>query len=439
MAAWRTLGVLTGLLVFQSVGFAQSYTLTEIPKTGECFRYTLDTTVTGMLKIPTDGKQIPIKLAVTGKHAFTQRTLMVKDDAITRTARSYEKAETTVAVGTDNSKQALRSDRQLIIAQQGDAGIVCYSIAGPLTREEKDLVSDHLDTLRLTSILPTKAVDLDEKWTLSNPTAQMLCSFEGLISHDLQARVSEVKDGAAIVRIEGKASGIELGAMVNVEIDATLSYALLPKRITSLEWKRRDVRDSGPANPPSELETTVKLTRTVLENEPKDLSDSSLVSVPTNMDIPGPLAQLSLKDPKGRYSMMHARDWHVVSASDSHLVMRLIDRGDLIAQGTITTWRKAEPGKHLSGEEFKQIVNSQPGWELEEQVDDGEIPTDDGRWLYRITGKGMVNGLKVVQTFYCLADKDGNQLLITFTMKPTHSTKIGTRDVALVNAIEFVK
>ena len=45
----------------------------------------------------------------------------------------------------------------------------------------------------------------------------------------------------------------------------------------------------------------------------------------------------------------------------------------------------------------------------------------------------------MVQNFYVVASADGDQMILTFTMRPASATRIGTRDVALVNAIEFPK
>jgi hypothetical protein len=45
----------------------------------------------------------------------------------------------------------------------------------------------------------------------------------------------------------------------------------------------------------------------------------------------------------------------------------------------------------------------------------------------------------VIQTYFLLAGANGDQVAVTFTMKPGNAAKIGTRDLALVNAIEFAK
>ena len=65
----------------------------------------------------------------------------------------------------------------------------------------------------------------------------------------------------------------------------------------------------------------------------------------------------------GQLARFYARDWQTVSKSDEHLVLRLMERGDFVAQLTITPWTRAEKGKHLTADEFRQAMSQTPGWE----------------------------------------------------------------------------
>jgi hypothetical protein len=151
------------------------------------------------------------------------------------------------------------------------------------------------------------------------------------------------------------------------------------------------------------------------------------------------LAGLRHSDPKGRYSLVHPRDWHVTGQTDSHLVLRLLDRGEFAAQATISVWRKVEPGQHTPAEEFKRAVANAPGWTTTRVIADGEVPAGAGRWLYRLTAEGKMDEVPVVQTFYLLAGPQGNQVAVTLAVKPEKVKGLGTRDLDLVNAIEFGK
>jgi hypothetical protein len=149
------------------------------------------------------------------------------------------------------------------------------------------------------------------------------------------------------------------------------------------------------------------------------------------------MTALRYADPKGRYQFVYPRDWHITGQADPHLVLRLIDKGEFITQATVSVWKKAEPGKHATADEFKKLVAELPGWTVEQVIEDAELPTDAGRWLYRVTAVGKMQDLPVVQSFHLLAGPQGDQIVVTFAMKPEKVKAVGTRDAGLVNAIEF--
>ena len=106
-------------------------------------------------------------------------------------------------------------------------------------------------------------------------------------------------------------------------------------------------------------------------------------------------------------------------------------------QQTVSVWKKSEPGRHATAEEFKKAVSESPGWVVGRVIEDAELPTDGGRWLYRLMAEGRMENLPVIQSFHLLAGPRGDQVVVTFAMKPEKVKAVGTRDVGLVNAIEF--
>ena len=96
--------------------------------------------------------------------------------------------------------------------------------------------------------------------------------------------------------------------------------------------------------------------------------------MPEGTEPPDPMLQLIHRDGKARFAITYDRDWQMAGVTPEHLILRLMDRGDWVAQATVTPWTKAEAGKHLSAEEFKQAMDETPGWEAEEVQEDGEMP-----------------------------------------------------------------
>src|SRR5262249_53649060 len=149
-----------------------------------------------------------------------------------------------------------------------------------------------------------------------------------------------VQDGVAVFTLSGTTTGIDTGALVTAKIEATGRYDQKAKRVVSLEWKQKDERGQGPASPAMATERTVTGTRQPIE-QPDSLTDVALVSVPSDEKVPPPMLFLDYRDPQGRFSLLHGREWYITSETKEHMTLRLMDRGDFVAQVTITPWTNA--------------------------------------------------------------------------------------------------
>src|SRR5262249_55492077 len=151
-----------------------------------------------------------------------------------------------------------------------------------------------------------------------------------------------------------------------------------------LTWEQNDDRAQGPATPATEVKAVITLKRTPITDEPKELNAEARAKVPADGKVPPLLVHLRYADPEGRYQFVYPRDWHIVGRTKDHLVLRLLDKGEFAAQAAITTWKKAEVGKHTDPAEFKKSLAQVPGWVVESVLEEGIVPTEAGRWLYRV-------------------------------------------------------
>jgi hypothetical protein len=437
MAAWRTLGSLVVAFTVAGTGRAQTYTLIEKPQAGDCLQVHIEMALTGDMTVTKDKQRQTIKLKAMATHDFPERLLAAGANGIgQKVARVYEAARATIATGDERSERTLRADRNLIIAQR-HPDLLVYAPAGPLTREELELTSEHFDTLALAGLLPPKPVALQETWKIGNDVAQALCSFEGLTEQNLTGKLEKVEGDAALVSVTGTASGIDLGALVKLTIQATCKVEMKAHRITALEWKQKDERGQGPASPASTVEATTVMKRTPI-SQPPCLSDVALISVPPGFDVPATMTQLTYHhDAATPFDVVYGRDWQMTGQTREHCILRLLDRGDFVAQATITPWEKARPGEHMTPAAFKEAMARTPGWQQGDVVQEGDIPSDNGRWYYRISAPGTMDGVKVVQNFFLIANPTGDQLVVAFTMTPAQAEKLGTRDLSLVQGIDF--
>jgi hypothetical protein len=433
MVARRVLGVLALALAAEPAA-AQTIPLAEAVQPGDCFHIQLAMQLKGQMRVQKDGDPASLPLEASATHDFSERVLAVgKGGVIDRAARVYETARASILVNGDRLERSLRAERRLLAAQRTREGVLVYAPNGALLREEMELASEHLDTLSLPGLLPGGEVAVGATWKPADVAVQGLCGFEGLTGHTLQGKLDAVQDGVAVFSVAGTAGGIDGGALVKLTITASGRFDLKAKRIVALEWKQKDERGQGPVSPATNVETSWKVTRQVVP-QPAALSDVALVGVP-DKDVPESLLRLEYREPKGRFGLLLAREWQTVAQTAEHLVLRLMDRGDFVAQATLTTWTPAGKGKHLSPDEFKKAMGNTPGWEPDRELQAGEVPSD-GRWVYRLSVLGKLEGVEVLQNFYLIAAPEGEQVVVAVTLAPKQAEKLGARDLALVAGLE---
>lgn len=429
---------LVGTLVSAVPVSAQPINLTEKVAVGDRARFHIELDLKGNLLVVQEGTKQPIRLEAKARLAFAERVVAVSDGLASASARFYSDAVASAVVAGEKTDRKLPADRRVIVASRKPDGLVCFSPTVALTRDELDLVTEHFNPQCLPGLLPGKVVNIGDAWTPSDNAAQAACLFHGVIKNGLTGKLIAVKDGVATFTIEGAAEGIENGAKVTLAITASGTFDIATSRVQSLDWKQKDERELGAVNPASQVEVAVTLKRESLDALPMELNDGAIGKLPEG-DVAAKLTELRLSDPKGRYQITHARDWYVTGQTDTHLVMRLIAKGEFVAQATVMAWRKVDVGKHTPAEEFKKAVAIAPGWEQGKALAEGELPAGEGRWLYRTAFEGKIDGQPVVQTFYLLAGPQGDQVAVTVVAKPDKLRAVGTRDVDFVKAIEFGK
>ena len=183
------------------------------------------------------------------------------------------------------------------------------------------------------------------------------------------------------------------------------------------------------------MEIEISVGRKVIEL-PAELNDVALVSVPRDATPAGPMVYLEYRDPKGRFNLIHPRDWHLTAFTGDHTVLRLLDRGDYVAQVTVTPWTKAKKGEHLTPEQFKTAMNGTSSWKPEKELQSGEIPAADGKYVYRFSVQGQLDDVAVLQNFFLVAAPTGEQVVLTFTLPPKMADKLGARDLSMAASIE---
>jgi len=419
------------------VASAQTVKLGESLQAGEYHRYEIELAVSGKLKVGREGKPEALPLKAEAGHRFAERIESTDTNGgAGKVVRAYEKAKSTSVVAGEKSVRELAADRRLTVAARTETGTLHYSPLGPLAREELELVAEHFDTMALAGLLPNKEVKVGDTWALASEAAGQACQFEGLTKNELVGTLVSLDAGIAKFAIAGTAEGVEVGAAAKAQVTASGLFDVKSGRITELNWEQTDDRTQGPASPAAEVTATVKLKRGVLAEEPKELAAAIREKVPAGK-VPAEMTNLRYVDPDGKYSFTYPREWVIVGRTNEHLVIRLVEKAEFIAQVTLSSWKKAEAGKHATAEEFKQSFAKLPGWEPTETTQDGAVAAPAGHWLYKVAAKGKQDGAEVIQSFYLLAGPDGDQVAVSVVASPDKGGKTVAREGQLLGAIAF--
>ena len=433
MLSWRLVGLVA--LMGISPVMAQAVDLTEQVKPADCFTYALDMSLQGELRIKKETGPATLKLKATAEHRFHERVLASTSATAQRTVRHYDQAKVAIDLQGNASTRDLRPSRKLIVAQRHNDQHLVYSPTGALLRGELEAVADHFDTLMIASLLPGKQVKPAEKWEISKAIAGPLCHLEGVTECKLEGMLVAVKVDQAQFAVTGTVSGVEKGAQVKCEVSAKGVFDLKLKRLVSLTWEQRDVRDQGPVSPASTVVVNIKATRKAIET-PTELADVALVSVPDGFTPPAAMTFVEHRDAKDRFALFHGRDWQLTALTADHAVWRLVERGEFLAQATVTPWTKAAKGKADDPEEFKKAMNNTSGWRPEREIQAGKVDAPAGKSIYRFSVLGQLDGVEVMQNFFLVSNDQGEQVVLTVTTSPKNAEKLGAKDLSLAGSLE---
>jgi hypothetical protein len=166
------------------------------------------------------------------------------------------------------------------------------------------------------------------------------------------------------------------------------------------------------------------------------LTDAALKGLPLNLPAAEP--RLLHRASGADYSLLLGREWHVVDDRRDIVVLRLIDRGELVAQCNIATPPPSEPGTAISLAKFQSDIENALGMNFGQLVEASTAPGAHGYTVHRIIAVGAANELPMQWHYYLVAHPDGRQVVLAFTLEPSLRDRLATADRAVVDGLEFL-
>jgi hypothetical protein len=428
----------TALLLASSPGLAwgQPHLLRSAQAPGWHQQAKVVIEVEGDLKLNPDGAKVthlPVK--VNAELQYVERTLEAgKGLASVRVARSYALASAKMKLRDSELTNDLRDDRRLIVSDSGEKQAITFSPLGPLTRDELDLLDVAGSGLALGALLPAQPVAVDKSWPIPDWVIARLMNLEAINQHDVKGQLTDVKDGVATIDLAGKVAGAVGGVSSEIELKGKLNFDMKQRAVTWLALAYTENRAIGHAQPGFNVAATVRMIAAPI-GPAASVSDETLASLP--LKATGGATLVDFTAESAGYRLAHDRRWNVMADRHDLTILRLIDRGDLIAQCNISRLPGLPAGQQLSLEAFQEDVKRTLGKNFG-QITEASQEAADGLRILRVVVAGTTADLPIQWTYHHVSDQAGNRLALVFTIEGNLAERYAQIDRELIAALRFM-
>jgi hypothetical protein len=440
-STWNRFGaaLLAALLIAQAAhAGTDSVDLTSASKTGSVRQAKVVVEVEGKLKLNADGKEVkhlPLKVQA-DLHYFERIAAANKNWSDTRLLRSYQTAEAKIRLHDSELTTKLRGDRRVIAVASNATDAVLYSSEGPLTRDELELLQVPASGLALEALLPSATIKTGGTWPLSENAVARLLNLDAVSQQDVACTLDSVKDNVAIVSLAGKVAGAVGGVSSDIELKGKLNFDVQQKAVTWLTLAIRENRAIGHAQPGYEVLTKLKMASAPAKPT-ADLNETVAASIKAAPS--GPQTLIEFNSDSAGFQLLHDRRWSVMLERGDLTVLRLVDRGDLIAQCNITPLPALAKDQQLSLEVFQADIKRVLGKNFEELVEAAEETTESGLRVLRVVAAGAAGELPIQWTYYHLSDDAGHRASLVFTIESSVLSRFAHIDRELIGNFHFAE
>ena len=417
---------------------AETYEFKESIQDSRTFNVDSTINVEGQLETAVkSGKARSLTLNVEGKLQYLERRLpgTGRDAEALRSLRYYESATANIDVQGQKTFARGRDKHRMIVAEGKTEGLSLHSPTSPLMPSELELLNSPGDSLPVIALLPQSNVEVGEVWTPDRWVIQSLTGLEAVLKSELTCKLESVEDDLAVISFQGSIDGATVGAQTEISLSGQLQFRLDKNFISHLELEQKEKRSVGSVSPGMKVTAQVNWDRK-LATAPGPLTDEVLASIPLETK---PESKYLSFEPPWDVRLLLPRDWYVFHQTGQVAVLRLLDKGSLIAQANISKIPAVKAGEHTPEEQFHQDIRTSLGDKLIKIVKAENLSPEDGRYIHRVTVAGKANEIPVKWIYYLCTAPTGKQISFVFTVDEKLVEQLGNRDTDVVLSLEFLE
>jgi len=394
------------------------------------------------------------------------------DEAFDETAaarRSYRDATASMQVGGATTTATLMPDaRRLLMARVGTTPVP-YLADGFLSGEESDLLETPFDSLLVDDLLPKEPVSIGQTWEISADVTAGLLAIDTVESGAIQARLEDVADGQAKIVFSGILDGAVDGVPTHVTTEGSFAAAglevapadgaadtptdVVPARyelhgrVDQVAVVIRERRQASHVAPGFEIEARLLVTRVAIDRVASE--DSGVVPDSEQADSAaeggrslrrrgaGGPGRVWYRDALSRFDLVHDTRWRRVEDGENGLVMRLLDRGALVGQCSITSLPRAPAASLPTREELQRDIERSLAGQVDRTDAAEETDRGDGLRVVRVASSGTAGRLPFQWIHYVLAARDGSRANVTFMFEKSMQQRFADADRMLVEGLRL--
>lgn len=412
----------------------EKHLLSAQHRPGELARVQIALQVGGDLKlIDNKGKSSELPMSVVANLAYDESLLAVAPDGKpSRSVRYYDDVRAVIKIAEGGEKPSLDASRRLIVAerQPGEATQL-HSPGSPLKREELDLIDVPGSSLVIDDLLPTEPVAKGESWKVSDKTLAALLSLDAVSWSDASGILGDITaDGLADIAVGGTLNAAVAGISTEIVLKVKIKFDTRSRQVRQFAMLAKENRAVGHIGPG--LDTVAKV---IVDIKPltqsQHLTAAELAKLPKQS--PAELLALGYEPRGGQYQMQYDRRWFVTEDEPKLTVLRLVDRGELVAQCNISPLPKLE--KPIPLAEFQRDVERTLGKSFGKFVSAGQTINEAGYAVFRVVVHGDVGGMPIEWIYYLVQERSGKRVSLSFTLEQRLSERFAETDRELVAAI----
>jgi hypothetical protein len=240
----------------------------------------------------------------------------------------------------------------------------------------------------------------------------------------------------AVIHATGSVNGASGGVSSDVAVAAKFTFDLTRKRTTWFAMSIKERRSVGHAQPGIEATARIQMAMTARSTVPTLHPD---VLADLNLKADAASRLLEFRSPSGGFELLLDRNWHVMIERQDVSVLRLVDRGDLLAQCNISALAPVDEGEQFTILDFQEDVKRALDANLGEFLAASESLTDGGLHVMRIVATGKISDLSIDWVYYHISDDEGRRVSCVFTYESELSDRFAAADQAVTSSLRFIE